>query len=214
MIIHDSQPNTEEADPILEAVGTVPPPMKKRHRVVIIAAWIVMIIAVVAVALFIFLANSSVKGTVHVGKAPASDSAPQTHKDLTLKGQYIRFKYSDTYISQDSQQTVPGAIEQHVLLSSGFEGRQMSVVVSRPIEPELGEYSPYKYRLVHPELYSEKPLKIVGSTGSIMVKLDGTEQTVFIVRGEMIATISVTATSAKANLDTDVQKVVSSFSWN
>lgn len=222
MIIHDEQREDREDQAILGSIDsadqrlepTEGSGLKRRHKVLLWMSGGVVAAAVIGIILFVYFANSSVKGTVHVS-APTANQSREPRKELTLAGQYIRFKYSDDYISQNSRATVPGAIEEHVLLSSGFAGKQIAAIVSRPIEPDLAEYSAYKYRFVHPELYAEKPFTVSGSTASIMTKTDGTEETIFIARKGLIATISITLTSppSQGSLDAEVQKLAKSFIW-
>ena len=212
MILHpDDEPKlavSEHAD----LAGN--PPMKKRHKIMMFFSGLVVLTGVLVVIYFIFLANTSTKGTVTLVKPSSGSQKPAG--DLALKGTYIRFSYGSTYISQNTQVTVPNALEQHVLLSNGFEGKQIAVVVSRLVEGSLDEYASYKFRSVHPEDYTEKPLKVIGSTGAIMEKHDGSEVTAFVVKRDMITSISITANSASSNhadLEPEMTKLLKSFSW-
>jgi hypothetical protein len=153
-----------------------------------------IIVALTAVALvlyFVFLGGSSVKGKV---TAPHPDSNSQTlSQQLTLKGQYFSMQYPHEFVNNSTQHPQVGPLEQYVLTSSAFEGKQMAIAITK--DPgDLHENSGYNYRAAYSSLYTPKTMKIVGGSATIMTKNDGSEQTAFIQNGTYLATIAITYT--------------------
>jgi hypothetical protein len=145
----------------------------------------------------------SVKDDYKVGNGP---------KTLDLNGRFITFKYSSMY--QSVKQDAGGiSLENYYLTANTNYDKHLAVAVYSLRDTNLESFSPYNVRLVQPDLYKRAETVVAGNSVIIFTKSDGSEQTVFVTRGDKVASLSFTTTGTYDDLASEVAAILQTFSW-
>lgn len=133
-------------------------------------------------------------------------------KILDLNGRYINFKYGSMY--QSVKQDAGGiSLENYYLTANTNYEKHMAVAVYSLQDDNLESLSPYRGRLIQPELYKHSSSVVAGNPVIIFSKNDGSEQTVFITRADKVASLSFTTTGSYDDLTSEVAAILQTFSW-
>jgi hypothetical protein len=133
-------------------------------------------------------------------------------KILDLSGRYINFKYTNVY--QSVKQDVGGiSLESYSLTANTNYEKHLAVAVYSLQDNALESLSPYNVRLVQPSLYKRSEAVVAGNPVIMFAKSDGSEQTVFLTRGDKVASLSFTTTGTYDDLTHEVDTILQTFSW-
>lgn len=91
--------------------------------------------------------------------------------------------------------------------------KQLAVEVAELPGGNLDNDSAYNYRKSAPELYSAETITVDGQEASEWVKNDGSEITVFIPKGGIVATLAFTTGDPTDHLQPEVSTLLKTFSW-
>jgi hypothetical protein len=91
--------------------------------------------------------------------------------------------------------------------------KRLSVAVSKLPNGSLDTDSAYNYRKTVPNLYTNQNITVDGSVSSEWVKNDGSEITIFIPKGDIVAMFSFSTDSNADNLQPEANNLLKSFHW-
>lgn len=178
----------------------------KKHLKIIIP-----IIAVVGVAIwFMAWMTSPKQGKVQTPSVTQKTATPVA--DRTLDGTYVTFTYSGSY-SVKSEGPKNNDLEIHTLSAAKNYDKRTIVSVSNLSDGQLGSYGAYIYRKLDTNTYTTRKVTVAGTTVDSWVKKDGSEQTIFLPKGNKIATITFTTASTNEQLTPEVDALLKTFRW-
>jgi hypothetical protein len=152
----------------------------------------------------------------HQGKV-APSTAPETNEqalapDKTLDSAYMTFQYSGKYLMKN-EGPANNDLEVYRLNADTHYDKQIIASVSNLPDGQLGSYGNYIYRKIHTDLYGVRKERVAGTEVEVWVKNDGTEQTVMIPHGNVVATITFATASSSDQLTREVDALLSTFRW-
>lgn len=181
-----------------------------RRRVIKIVVPLVVVAIITAIAWW-FL-HSSNQGTISQGSAPvAAKTAAPAYK--TLQGKYVSLQYKGIYTAEQMAAS-DNDLELYQLKADTVYTKQLNISVSQLPGGDLHNNSAYLLRASQPTVYQERHASLNGLSFDIWTKNDGTEESVFVVRGTQVASLAfVQMGSDSTKLDAEVQDVLHSFAW-
>jgi hypothetical protein len=185
--------------------------MNRVKQVIFGLAILIVVAGVLVVAYFVFLGNSSVSGTVAPKKA--ASERPETHKNLTLKANYFNLEYPDTYLTQTTQVRDKQALEQFLLTANTFYDKQMAITIRQLPSTDISDDGSYKLRISKPDKYKQQAMQSAAGPAQVFVNQESDEQTIFIQKGKLLATIALTSDGADDDLSNEVKGLLAGFRW-
>lgn len=189
-------------------------PNKMRHfkKAVLVVAALIVLMALLVFGYFVFLSNSSTKGTV---SGPKAEPAPTERRSarLEVRGKYISLKYPGTYATQNTNfnQNTSYVLEQYNFIADTVYDKRMAIVVQK--NPEgLNENSSVKMRKIYSDKYKERSVTIPASKAYIFTNVETGEQGLFVQKGDLMTSIVVVA-QGQENLEKEINDIAASFRW-
>lgn len=161
--------------------------------------------------------QGTAQGTVQTAVEKTAQTSAPNITYVQLKGQTFTLEYPSTY-----KQAVLGSKDSYsgldaFLLVARATGTSDHIAVSvQRQNGGLSSNSSYRLRKQSPQQYAETLRSVAGATAHLMTKTqDGYEQTVFLAKGDLLATVSLTSSNADPGLHgTVMDRLLSSFHWS
>jgi hypothetical protein len=126
---------------------------------------------------------------------------------------YIELTYPATFDVVGRVKTSAVSLEQFTLTSQTNPSRSIAIDV-RPLPAGgLSEESSYRFRQLSKTIYEPSNRQLAGESVVIMVKRDGTEQTLFWAHGANLVTVSLTSSDPHDNLETIMSGLATGLRW-
>ena len=179
--------------------------IQRRQQAAIAAS----VLVVVALGVIVYWSGASHGGTIHAHKdqATVADTA-----DKVLSSDRISLNYQNGYAKRILPPT-DNNIELYELTAPTVYDKRLSVELTRLPSANLSDDGSYNLRRVHPQQYQERLVTTQYGQAHIMVKTDGTEQTVFLPHSGMLLTLAFVSAGELDKLPAEVNAVLASFRW-
>ena len=163
------------------------------------------------VAAFFWL-NSENTGQIQAPKPKEAIEPAPEYKDYD--GQFTSFRYLGKYTFQD----LPAKgddLEVKKFTANTVYDKNISFVVSKLPEGKLENNSSFLLRQARSDLYQKRQITYKGRPLNVWVKIDGTEQTVFITDTNRVAILAFTQDEGATipELTPEVDNLIQSFEW-
>lgn len=136
-----------------------------------------------------------------------------TEKIEQINGQYISFEYSSQYVPRE-RQNKSDDLEYHELDADKPYPKKISISVSKLPDGTLNSNSAYLLRKSFTEDYRERELATPILNTEIWSSMDGTKQTVFITKNDLVAVFAFTQDGGdKVAYNNEVDAIINSFKW-
>jgi hypothetical protein len=149
-------------------------------------------------------ANNYLQQTVK-SIAPSPPAVPM------LAGLYILFQYPPVFNNVQALPNLPTTSERYMIGSSADYHRTISVMVDK--FGSLAGDSNYLVRQEDPSEYTPDNIKVEGEPAVVMVKGDGTEQTLFWAHAAHVVVVSIDSNNGTDNLAKYMAVVQTSLRW-
>jgi hypothetical protein len=181
-------------------------------RAVLIIASLVVILALLVMAYFVFLSNSSSTGVVSAPK-PETNRLERKNTKLDLRGKYFQIKYPSAYATQNTNFNTNTAsiVEQYNFIANTIYDKRMAIVIQRNPE-KLIENPSYKMRTLYPDKYHQRQLTVDGNQATVFGNIETGEQGLFMQKGELQASIVLVA-QGQEQLEKEMNEIAASFRW-
>jgi len=144
--------------------------------------------------------------------AAKASAAPTPRTPHQLAGLYVALDYPATYDQLAQIKTDKTALEQYDMSPKGDYRQSIAVHVSDLPSGDPHEDASYRIREMNTAAY--KSSVVPGPDRTIlMIKADGSEQTLFVVHKARLLTVSVTSTSTKATAGDIMAVIKPSVRW-
>ncbi len=178
---------------------------------------ILILVGVIFGAAIIFLmrfVDGPVSGNITTTNLAAAkaNAAPTPQPPHQLAGLYMSLDYPAYYDQLAQIKTDNTALEQYNLSPKGDYRQAITVHVSSLPSGDPHEDSSYRLREMNTSEYRAKALLGADKT-VLMIKADGSEQTLFIVHQAKLLTVSVTCSSIKTSAEEIMAVIKPSVRW-
>ena len=182
--------------------------MTKRRKLTLVAGGTAVIGIIIAVILFLTADN---QGQI---TPPTKQAIKTAAADKTLDDQYIRLQYKGMYGLQQLASS-SGDLELYALTADTDYKKTLSISVDRLPSNGLDSVSAQQLRKSQPSLYTSSQRTVDGGSATVWVKYDGTEQTVLIPHGQLVAqlTFNIADSNITQDLPAEVDQLLQSFHW-
>lgn len=180
---------------------------RKLLRRLAIAAGVVAVLAVAAIV----WSTSGNQATISQVPTTTTTKRGPTSKEYT--GAYMHFTYPSVYFA-NKLAAKDNDLELAMLSADTTYPKQLAVAVSKLDGNGLDNNSTHQLRQSQPQNYTRSTVTVDGGTAEQWRRVDGTEITVLIPHGSMVASLSFTATGSLDDLQPEVTKVLESYHWN
>jgi hypothetical protein len=147
---------------------------------------------------------------------PTLNGCPSSAFRIThLGGQYYSFDYPSNYKVLSDGPTNTGELEVTKLEGLGAKNSRTIAIAYLSLKgASLSEYPAVHYRQISPSIYTPSTTEVAGTGGLNFQKLnEGSESSVFLVKGGNVASIAVSSLFVDPQVDKDFQIIVRSFTW-
>jgi hypothetical protein len=165
-----------------------------------------------------------------VGKVrPASSDVPfAEHGESAAEGQrfegrYFSLAYPRSYRlaeagdAKRAEGNRPASADSvSFVFSQGLVSKRLTAIVERADGTGFEESAAFKLRLSRPGTYRREPFETLGGSGTLFVKSEsGPEQTAFLRRGDLLATVTLSSAGGSAEaLKEELFGIVNRIEWH
>jgi hypothetical protein len=142
----------------------------------------------------------------------AREAAQPTPATNVVQGKQIYFKYPSSFDTVGDQHSENG-LDSFMIGSKSSSQRTIAAAVVPLSSGLLDDDSSYKYRTIHPDLYTPRELRLGGEKAIVMTKADKTEVTLFWPHKGKDLNLSITSTDPKDNIPDIMQQIIPTFRW-
>lgn len=174
------------------------------RRIIQIGLPVVLVAAVAGVSVWALSIN---RGTV----TPTPDRSADTPTIKHLAGSYLSFNYSSIY-SVDPAHLGTNELEAYNLTTATSYEKHVAIAVTRLTVP-LDQDTDYSSRKTHPELYTQQSLITPAGTAVEFIRQDGTERTVFLTHGTMVASLAFVSMSKLDDVQSEITTMLDTVQW-
>lgn len=165
--------------------------------------WLILTVILIILAIIIFWGSRPSKGKIIVKKTDQISTFIKVEQQY--ENDYLSFKYSDDY-----EKTIK---ENNLWLVGKSRIPESFTLICREFKNNFDEDSGVLIRRVKNNEYMESEMVVDGVTGQYFEKKDLSERTVFILKGEVMITLSMTANSNDIELGQKFEKIIESWEW-
>ncbi len=141
----------------------------------------------------------------------SSNNAQQAPSFEKFNGKYMTFDYRSVYDSE-TLQAKDGDLE--VTSLTAYNGFQKSLAIAvTDYTNGFDTNSAYKLRTAQTNVYERRDIQVQGKPALEFIRRDGTEVTVFVPNGKLLATLAFVSNGGQEDLMPEVNAVLASFSW-
>lgn len=161
------------------------------------------------------LVNDPVEVTADSLPRLQASLAPRPSKAPTnlLTGLHVSFTYPGEFDQLSQVKTSARTLEQYMLSSKSNYRHTIAVEVDSLSPAGLSDDSNYRVRQIHANDYKESRESVGKDTVVFMTKVDGQEQTMFWMHGDMVLTVAITTSDGKDDVKVFMAMVKGSVKW-
>jgi hypothetical protein len=182
-------------------------------------AWLMAMITIgVAVGIIAIVFIKFVNGPVSSG-AIASTPTPTTRPAAVksglseLSGINFDMSYPAAFDQISSMKPDPQMVEQYYISSKAEYSRSLAVSVREWAAGVADEDASYRFRALHPDVYTERRDKMNGLPLILMFKKDKTEATMFWAHNGKLLTVAVVSTKPTDSVEDFMKVIESNIRW-
>lgn len=214
----DYSPQQYAPAPMPQAPET--PADDKEERFSAVGQWVAIILACAVIGVviggaivgFLKFVNSPVtaKASADPLEAAREAAGPTTSTNL-FKGKQITLQYPSSFNAVNEYNS--STLDSYMISSKTQEQTTLALAVVPLKSMLLEDDSSYKYRLVHPELYTSRQMQLGGEKAVLMTKTDKTEATLFWAHKDMDLNLSLTSSDPKLSPVDVMNQIAPTIRW-
>ena len=145
-------------------------------------------------------------------QAVAQSIAPTPAGLPALSGHYVAFSYPQAFDTVKALPEIPNSAERYIIGSTSDYRRSINVEVEANT-PAITDDSGYQYRSLTPSQYQPLAVAVNSESAKVMVKMDGTERTLYWSHGGYTVIVSLSDTTGVDNLASFMQTIITTMRW-
>jgi hypothetical protein len=197
---------------------------EREDRASTVGRWVATVLSAAAIGVFVGagivamlkFVNGPVSAKAIADPLEAARESSQPTPDTNIfQGKQIYLKYPSSFDQVGENRQVGGAVKYDSFMLSAKSNSQNTVALSVvPLDASsLDNDSSYRYRSMHPELYTSKQYTLGGEKAVAMTKNDKTEVTLFWPHAGMDLNLSITSTDPHVSPIDTMNKIMPTVRW-